>query len=423
MADDEVYEVHTPTKSELATFQVLANVDFVNLNRSPDVVEEEHHASIKVLDADLPVPQEEEEGQEFEMPASRMPTPIPSPRSATSAPAEKPPLPQSPEETPEATRNHSPSPPKERRSKSKYKDSTESEIEAEKEGLLNEIRALERSGAAKTLRPLTMDDSLEEIQFQYDRIQAEINANQMVDFAKSAIKMGSGMVEMLLKKGGVQVVDGYHANLCKDMNKFNRPLNRLYKKYWRRGGISPEAELGMLVFGSLAWTVIQNKMGSATAAFGDSATEAPAPAPARPSGMRPPQMNSLNVPASWASSPPAAAPAVSAQTSNDLKREALLREAEDKIKALDAKRIEIEQRDISMRRFVSSLDERSARLDERERSLRDAEEDLAASASLLRSENTEEEGPSQSVSRTVVINTATPRKSGKRKGGAAALDL
>jgi hypothetical protein len=123
-------------------------------------------------------------------------------------------------------------------------------------------------------------------------MQAEVNATQMVDFAKNAIKMGSGMVEMVLKKSGIKLVDGYHTNLCKDMNKFNRPLNRLYKKYWRRGGMSPEAELGMLVFGSLAWTVVQNKMGS----FGQEKEE---PTPQPKATKPPPQMSSLNIPASW----------------------------------------------------------------------------------------------------------------------------
>ena len=188
----------------------------------------------------------------------------------------------------------------------KYKETTKAEIDAEKEGLLAELHSLERQGSAKLLRPLTMEDSLEEIQFQFDRIQAELNGTQMVDFAKSAIKMGSGMLEMVLKKAGIRVVDGYHTNLCKDMNKFNRPLSRMYKKYWRRGGMTPEAELGMLVFGSLAWTVVQNKMGSATAAFTgapDVPVSAPEPTSTRNTSsaprMRPPQMSSLNVPSSW----------------------------------------------------------------------------------------------------------------------------
>jgi hypothetical protein len=202
------------------------------------------------------------------------------------------------------------------------------EIEAEKEGLLAELANMERQGLYKTVKPLSMADSLEEIQFQYDRAQSEINANQIVDFAKTAIKMGSGMVEMVMKKAGIKVIDGYHTNLCKDMTKFNRPLNRIYKKYWRRGGLSAEAELGLLFITPLAWTVIQNKIGSLSGAVGasmgvsnenesgnntmnnnmpssssnnnfDAAGKNHFSTPHVVNSMKPPQMSALNIPSSW----------------------------------------------------------------------------------------------------------------------------
>ena len=166
---------------------------------------------------------------------------------------------------------------------------TKSEIEAEKEALLSELNNMEKQGI-KLVRPLTMNDSLEEIQFQYDRMMSEQNAIQMIDIAKQGIKMGSGVVEMTLKKAGIQVVDGYHKNLCADMGKFNRPLGRLYKKYWRRGGMSPEMELGMIVFGSLAWTIVQNKMSGMNVFSNEQQPEKEEPKPAP---------KTFNIPPSW----------------------------------------------------------------------------------------------------------------------------
>ena len=420
-----MYEVHTPTKSEIATFQVLANMDFVNLDRVPDnnYVEEQHEdVDIRVVDVEDEIPEEN---------VYKIPTPLPSPRTNLPPKVVESPLPPSPLPTAEQTRENSPSPPL-HRTKNKYKESNDAEIEAEKEGLLNELRGLERSTGAKPVRPLTMDDSLEEIQFQYDRIQAEINASQMVDFAKSAIKMGSGMAEMLMKKAGVKVIDGYHTNLCKDMNKFNRPLGRLYKKYWRRGGLSPEAELGMIVLGSLAWTVVQNKMGSTSAAFGGNESEASAAPAPRPSQMKPPQMSSLNIPPSWSSAPAPAASAGSSPTvasesrSQDAKKESLLRETEEKLRLLEAKREEIEQRDIAMRRFVSTLEERSQKLELRERAVRDAEEyadAMAAAAAADAADDAEasheKSSHADSTVRTVVLNTTTPKKSARSKKSVA----
>jgi hypothetical protein len=105
-----------------------------------------------------------------------------------------------------------------------------------------------------------MKDKLEEIQFQYDKVQSEINTSQGVEMVKSGIKMGSVFLEFGLKKLGIPLVEGFSTNLNKDSNKFNRPLTKLYKKYWRKGSSSPEMELAMIVLGSLAWTMIQNKM-------------------------------------------------------------------------------------------------------------------------------------------------------------------
>lgn len=441
---EEREEVHTPTQSEFATFQVMANAEFINLKKglpSPTLQlgssllefaeeEEQYFPEVYVKEEEESIPYEftqpqpqqplnterkereeeltpsirsfddqQEEEVEVEEKQKPLPTPIDSPKNV--------PRRRRSEDSLQSARPFASSQPKEEASPRKYKETTRAEIDAEKEGLLAELHNLERQGVAKLLRPLSMNDSLEEIQFQFDRIQAELNATQMVDFAKSAIKMGSGMLEMVLKKAGIRVVDGYHTNLCKDMNKFNRPLSRMYKKYWRRGGMTPEAELGMLVFGSLAWTVVQNKMGSATAAFtgaSDVPVSASEPAPKAPSSaprMRPPQMNSLNVPSSWTSNmadlaqdnegqdfsePPrqpkstkqkpadtaetsaaeaasaaaaSAAAATRAAKFESEKSAALMREAEKKLALVEMMRKDIEARELRVFQREESLDSQS----------------------------------------------------------------
>ena len=304
--DDTVISINTPTKSEFATFQVLANKEFVDMNKPlPDhtvinVLEEARKEvytpepkklpNIKV-DADYDDDYDEDEDSYSEDYTEDEIIPPFLKKETTPIPVK--PVPQVPTfELP----------------KSKYQESTQFEIDAEKEALLFELQQMEKDGIFKPTRPLTMKDSLEEIQFQYDRIQSELNSNQIVDMAKSAIKMGSGMVEMTLKSSGIKIVDGFHNNLCKDMNKFNRPLSRLYKKYWRRGGASPEMELAFIVFGSLAYTVVQNKMGGMNI-FGSSSNPTQVPKPNEPTPIpttsstnqtKPPQMPSLNIPSSFA---------------------------------------------------------------------------------------------------------------------------
>lgn len=180
------------------------------------------------------------------------------------------------------------------------------EVRAEKEAILQDLHNLARPPTnIKLTREFDVDvHTLDELQFEYDRIQSELNANQMVDYAKQGIKFGVGGIEMFLKNSGFVAVDGWYKNSCADMNKYNRPLLKLYKRYWRKVSMSPVAELSMLLFGSLAWTVAENKMG----------LKPKAPAPAAPpsfaefmpkpegGGMRPPSMGGKGP--RWTSSPP-----------------------------------------------------------------------------------------------------------------------
>ena len=395
-------QVPTPTKSEFATFQVLANQEFINLNKRQD--EDEENVQVTIVEDKSPVPAWEEESQ-----------PPPSPTLQETVPAEifvaggveekeedafdslpvppryiPPQMPISSKSTDSFDSERQETPPV--RKPSKHRETTAAEIEAEKEGLLSEIYAMERQGDVKLVRPLSMNDSLEEIQFQYDRMQAEVNATQMVDFAKSAIKMGSGMVEMVLKKSGIKVVEGYHNNLCKDMNKFNRPLNRLYKKYWRRGGMSPEAELGMLVFGSLAWTVVQNKMGS----FGQEKEETPAQPPK--ASKPPPQMSSLNIPPSW-----------SADSEDD-----------QESKKLDAKKErELAERESAARERERAAAEREKEAIERERALSIREQRMMATfkEELETVNSVEDDGTTRKIS-----IAGTPKRKSKKQSVELNLD-
>lgn len=213
-------------------------------------------------------------------------------------------------------------------------ENTVPEIVAEKEALLAELRSLVKQGAATLSREFSMADSLQSLQFEYERIQSDLGASQTVEMAKGGIKMGIGVLEMVAKRQGMTSIDGWYASACGDMSKYNRPLHRLYKKYWRRAPSSPMMELAFLIFGSAAWTVMQNKMGlgppsRATSPSGASSdrtagiasmagmtsssgagahvhvqpryeppsSNAGASAPSRP--MRPPQVSGITVGSSW----------------------------------------------------------------------------------------------------------------------------
>ena len=180
------------------------------------------------------------------------------------------------------------------------------EIKAEKEGLLHEIHTFSRPPHnIKLTREWDIAvHTLDELQYEVDRINSEMSANGIVDMAKSGIKFGVSGLEMFLKQQGIDSVDGWYNNSCKDMSKFNRPLLRLYKKYWRNTNLSPMMELGYLLMGGLVWTIAENKMGFKKSASSTSSSTsgspttydaAPSDKPSQPK-MRPPSNSKFAVP-------------------------------------------------------------------------------------------------------------------------------
>jgi len=289
------------SQTELDTFKIMSNVDYVDWSKAQE----------KKVEAEVIL----EEDDRFSIhsagpPPSLTRTP---PKTTPKTPPHMTPIPPSP------PHSRPPTPPRAipQRQMPKAKKYTASEenddyeVLAEKEALLQDLLQLEKTSGVKLTRVWNVQDhTLDELQFEYDRIQSELNANQMVDMAKGGIKFGITGLEMMMKSAGFHAVDGWTQNSCKDMSKYNRPLLRLYKRYWRKTSLSPISELALLMFGGLAWTIAENKMGlrpsfvpSAPQTARANAWEPPKttiPLPTAPTGptMKPPSMSGLKPPPS-----------------------------------------------------------------------------------------------------------------------------
>lgn len=189
---------------------------------------------------------------------------------------------------------------------------TEQEIWVEKEGLLSEISIMEKKGIVKLARPLSMDDSLEEIQFQQDRANSVQNAVEMVEYGKSGIQLMSRMMEFAFKSMGLKLMDGF-SNQFKDMKRYDRPLTKMQRKQWRGQYFTPETELAILVLGSVFITILNNNglglMGSMMSNMftsGDSSKPEKAAAEVPPLARPVPVQTSGNVPFAKADTPSAA---------------------------------------------------------------------------------------------------------------------
>lgn len=121
----------------------------------------------------------------------------------------------------------------------------------EKQGYLLELEKMRRQGVVLT-KQYTMDDSLEEIHFEYHRQQLNLDTVNTVNFMRDAMRLGLTSLELFNNRAGPFLdLDGWSQEVLRDPQRYDHALERLYKKYWRRSQMSPEMELLMLILGSM----------------------------------------------------------------------------------------------------------------------------------------------------------------------------
>jgi len=140
-------------------------------------------------------------------------------------------------------------------------DDLNAEIDREKQGYLLELSKFREQGVVLT-REYSMRDSLEEIQFEYDRVRMNLDTTNAVGFMRDSMFLGFQGIELANNKWGpVLQLDGWSKSATKDKQRYNHALERLYKQYWRRGNTSPGMELGWLIGSSMFMQHFTNKWG------------------------------------------------------------------------------------------------------------------------------------------------------------------
>jgi len=167
------------------------------------------------------------------------------------------------------------------------------EINREKQGYLLELEKLRQQGVQLT-KMYSMGDTLEEIQYEYERIKMNQDSINAVNFMRDVMKLALTGVELAnAKLGPVLHLDGWSKEVTSDMHRYDHCLERLYKKHWRKGSMSPESELLFLLLGSMIMYHFKSKYFGGTSTSAASATSRPAaaraaPPPAMPRNAPPP---------------------------------------------------------------------------------------------------------------------------------------
>lgn len=117
--------------------------------------------------------------------------------------------------------------------------------------VLNDLDRLRRNGLH--VREFNMGDSVEDMEHEVRRQMMNLEEANAIAFMKNAMQIAFTGIELMNNKMGPFLhLDGWAASTSKDMDKYDIPLGKIYRKYMtKKTASSPEAEIAMGIMGSM----------------------------------------------------------------------------------------------------------------------------------------------------------------------------
>ncbi len=132
----------------------------------------------------------------------------------------------------------------------------------EKQSVLMDIERLKLQGIQFS-KTWTTDDRLEDMQYEMRRHMLHIEEVNNMNMMRDGMRMICTGIEMVNGRMKLLELNGWAAEICADMTKYDPALSRLYRKYWRRSAsASPEMEIAMGVLTSMGMYHFKRKVSS-----------------------------------------------------------------------------------------------------------------------------------------------------------------
>ena len=97
-----------------------------------------------------------------------------------------------------------------------------------------------------------MDDRTEDMMLEMRRLTLAMDEASNVSMMRDGMRLVVTGIEMINNKIGLLDLEGWSSEVCRDLNKHDANLARIYRKYWKRShSNSPEMEICMSVIGSM----------------------------------------------------------------------------------------------------------------------------------------------------------------------------
>jgi hypothetical protein len=126
--------------------------------------------------------------------------------------------------------------------------------------VLLDLRQLEMQGV-KLSKEWTLQDRTEDMMLEMRRITLAMDEQSNVNMMRDGLRIAVTGIEMANNRIGLLDLEGWSGEVCRDLNKHDANLGRIYRKYWKRShSTSPEMDILMSVVGSMGMYHMKRKM-------------------------------------------------------------------------------------------------------------------------------------------------------------------
>ena len=134
------------------------------------------------------------------------------------------------------------------------------EDELQRRSALQDLRDLATRGV-KLTKEWCMEDPLDDMLLELRRQSLAQDERSNVNMLRDSLRLVITGVEMVNQRFGLLDLDGWSQEACRELDKHDANLARIYRKYWRRGTTqSPEASIAMSLFGSMGMHHLRRTM-------------------------------------------------------------------------------------------------------------------------------------------------------------------
>ena len=126
------------------------------------------------------------------------------------------------------------------------------ENEDEKRTLLLDLQRLQAHQGVRLTKEWTMDDRLEDMMLEMRRHTLAMDEHANVNMMRDGMRLLVTGIEMVNNRIGLLDLEGWSGEVCRDLNKHDANLGRIYRKYWKRSTTtSPELDIALSIAGSM----------------------------------------------------------------------------------------------------------------------------------------------------------------------------